>query len=497
MSLCINPTCQQATNRVDQGQNLFCTGCGSNLIVNDSYRVIRLLGSGGFGTTYLVNDAGTNKVLKVLHNTNPKAVELFEQEARVLKKLDHAGIPSVEADSPFMYIPNGGQLMHCLVMEFIEGEDLESYMQKRNFQPLAEKAAIRWLRELVEILDVVHGANYFHRDIKPPNIMIRNSGKLALIDFGTAREETQTYMQKQMGQGVTGIVSAGYTPHEQANGQAEPRSDFFSLGRTFVFLLTGKSPSVYPDSLKRGLQWQTDAQGYAKPLRDLIDELMRPDVNERSQNTHVILKKLDQLEADLYSSYSSNENETDQLSNKYGNVLSTIVVNPLDLIKRKHSSKQASLDGLSAIPPEVLGWNWGAFLLTVLWSIRNRVWFGIFYGIFHVVYWAISYDVGSFSSWGYSLWFEMILTLIFPITTFIYDFIYFLYYGLSSVSIISLIFLFLLMIWFGLKGNKWAWKNRSKSSIESFNNSQRIWCISGWILFLVLVAFNYFYYFYP
>lgn len=296
MSLCINPNCQQAQQEIDQGLNLFCSGCGSPLIIHNSYRIERRLGAGGFGVTYLVSDAGTSKVLKILHNTEPKAIALFEQEARVLQRLNHVGIPKVEADSPFLYHPNGDKPLHCLVMELIEGEDLEGYMKKRNYQPISEKAAIRWLRELVEILDVVHGENYFHRDIKPPNIMIRNSGKLALIDFGTAREETQTYFQKQKGQGITGIVSVGYTPHEQANGQAQPRSDFFALGRTFVFLLTGKSPEDFTDSIKHGLKWQHEAQGYSQQFRDFLDELMRHDVGDRPKNTKEIIRELPSLE---------------------------------------------------------------------------------------------------------------------------------------------------------------------------------------------------------
>ena len=253
MSLCINPHCEKQNKQEDQGLNLFCTGCGSSLLINDLYRVIKPLGDGGFGITYLVEDCGTPKVLKILHNTDPKAIALFDQEARVLQGLNHPGIPSVEVDGRFDYFPRGSQEpLRCLVMEYIEGETLEDYLAKRDYRPISEQAAVRWLRELMEILALVHRANYFHRDIKPANIMLRLSGQIALIDFGTAREETQTYLQKVQGKGVTGIVSVGYTPHEQAHGQAEYRSDFFSVGRTFVFLLTGKHPHQFQESIKKG-----------------------------------------------------------------------------------------------------------------------------------------------------------------------------------------------------------------------------------------------------
>ncbi|WP_354635962.1 serine/threonine-protein kinase [Planktothricoides raciborskii] len=311
MSLCINPHCQKSQKQIDQGQNLFCDSCGSSLLISDIYRVISKLGHGGCGITYLIDDAGEQYVLKVLHNLDPKAVELFNQEAEVLKKLDHPGIPKVDSSSPFIYrlnnrINSNHPPLNCLIMEYIQGENLYIYLQRRKFEPISEKAALRWLRQLVEILDLVHGANYFHRDIKPANIMLRNNGQLALIDFGTAREETQTYVQKQQGKQVTGIVSSGYTPYEQQDGQAETRSDFFALGRTFVFLLTGQEPANFPASISQGLQWQKSAQGYAQPLRDFIDELMRPDVEARPANTTIILQRLAQLEQELYATKTPN-----------------------------------------------------------------------------------------------------------------------------------------------------------------------------------------------
>jgi serine/threonine protein kinase len=125
-------------------------------------------------------------------------------------------------------------------MEYIQGENLYDYLQRRQFEPISEPAALRWLRQLVEILDLVHGANYFHRDIKPPNIMLRQNGQLALIDFGTAREETETYFQKQQGKQVTGIAwvftffgVAGYLVSLSwcfASGVCHPLDYIFSIG---------------------------------------------------------------------------------------------------------------------------------------------------------------------------------------------------------------------------------------------------------------------------
>ncbi|MGL4501689.1 MAG: hypothetical protein ACRCU2_21650, partial [Planktothrix sp.] len=103
----------------------------------------------------------------------------------------------------------------------------------------------------------------------------------------------------------TSINSVGYTPYEQQQGRAEPRSDFFALGRTFVFLLTGKTPREFEYSITKGLQWQDSASGYAKPLRDFLDELMQIDVTKRPANTAVILSSIQKLEKQLQPQYYS------------------------------------------------------------------------------------------------------------------------------------------------------------------------------------------------
>ena len=144
-------------------------------------------------------------------------------------------------------------------MEFINGSNLMDWMKSRRHRPINQTKAVNWLIQLSEILDQVHQQNYFHRDIKPHNIMRKPNGQLVLIDFGTVREVSDTYLLKVVGEGpnVTGIVSPGYTAPEQTNGKAVPQSDFFSLGRTFVYLLTGKPPTTFPENSRSGrLEWQ-------------------------------------------------------------------------------------------------------------------------------------------------------------------------------------------------------------------------------------------------
>ena len=302
MSLCINSNCPKPQN---PDNILFCQACGSEVLLQQRYRVQCQLGRGGFGVTYEINEVRTNqaKVLKVLINNDPKAVELFKQEADVLSQLHHSGIPHVELDAYFEYYPyNSQNPIHCLVMEKVVGEDLEKYMRKRGLRPISQTTAIEWLKDLITILEQVHNKDFFHRDIKPPNIMLRSkSAELVLIDFGTVRKVTSTVFKQQGG--VTGIISAGYTSSEQINNNAVPQSDFFALGRTFVYLLTGKEPldPIMYDSYNETLNWRNHAPQISSMLADLLDDMMQRLYKYRPQNSHEILQRIAAIEKALQS----------------------------------------------------------------------------------------------------------------------------------------------------------------------------------------------------
>jgi serine/threonine protein kinase len=299
MSYCINPKCPQPNDSTNIN-NRICRNCGSELLLQGRYQVMRLLSdNSGFGKVYEAYKGATPKILKVLkqkHNTSARVIELFQQEAAVLSQLNHPGIPKVEPDGYFQFFPrNCDEPVHCIIMEKIDGLNLTQWMKQQGNHPISEKQALNWLKQLAEILDLVHQKNYFHRDIKPENIMLRSNGQLVLIDFGTARELTYTYLAEVGGAGsVTKISSAGYTPPEQEKGHAVPQSDFYALGRTFVYLLTGKQATdktIY-EPLTDQCNWRNYAPHISLKLANFIDKLMAPTAAARHKNTQEILEEL-------------------------------------------------------------------------------------------------------------------------------------------------------------------------------------------------------------
>jgi serine/threonine-protein kinase len=235
-------TCTHAGNPSD---SIFCIHCGQPLVEQEqyigSYQILRTLGRGGMGTTYLVWDK-TKKIkgaplLLVLKEMNAsmariaKARELFEREARILKSLTHPGIPKyydffVENDRKY------------LVMELIHGHNLEQMVYQRG--PLTPERAIEWTIQVCDILNYLHNLKppLVHRDVKPANLILRNlDSRLMLLDFGAVKE-LGTSLETRIG-------VEGYSAPEQYRGKPCPQSDVYGVGATIIFLITGKAPMQY------------------------------------------------------------------------------------------------------------------------------------------------------------------------------------------------------------------------------------------------------------
>ncbi len=290
-----------------------CRNCGENLLVKNRYRVVRLLGRGGFAKTFELDEQGTKKVLKVLDlsrfshlKRKEIVVDLFQREAEVMSNLNHHGIPKVEPDGYFtIEYKNCEYPLYCLIMEKIDGLNLQQWLMSQNNQPITLAQAYTWLKQLVEILEQVHQKNYFHRDIKPANIMLRPDGQLVLIDFGAVKDLAETFLQQEDTlAGDTLIGSRGYAPSEQVMGKAKMQSDFFALGRTFVHLLTGIHPVDLEDQGTGKFVWRDKVRQISQSnfdlisvlrwqkLCDLLDNMMEESCKNRPRNTQIILQRL-------------------------------------------------------------------------------------------------------------------------------------------------------------------------------------------------------------
>jgi ABC-type branched-subunit amino acid transport system substrate-binding protein len=323
MRYCLNPQCK---NRQNDDTFDVCQTCSNSLVINNRYILefpLRELGehfSPNF-EIFAVQDLDApdlSKVLKSCITDLQNYQKLFEQEAELLIQLKHPGIPKSRVGEYFHAKLNNGKKLTCLVMERIPGENLEDWLISNG--KIAQDVAIDWLRQILDILGFVHKRDFFHRDIKPANIIRKpngKDGKLVLIDFGTAREVTQTVVS---GENVSVVLSIGYTAPEQLDGRAVPQSDFFALGRTFVHLVTGKHPNRLFN--KGRLLWRDKAPQITPDLADLIDRLMHPDWRQRMQNTSEIQTQLDQINRNTTILPTTGNPNTNQ------SISSTTVVDP-------------------------------------------------------------------------------------------------------------------------------------------------------------------------
>jgi len=206
------------------------------------YQVLRPLGAGGMGTLFLARDLRFEHRLVALKenlNRSPAAQAQFRLEAEVLATLRHAHLPAV---TDHFVTPDGRQF---LVMDYVEGEDLEALVRSRGPQP--ERQVLAWGLQVLDALEYLHGQKppIIHRDVKPANIRITPEGKAVLVDFGIAKYMVTGHYTATA---AARVGSPGYAPLEQYTGMGstDRRTDLYSLGATLYFALTGRTPPEAP-----------------------------------------------------------------------------------------------------------------------------------------------------------------------------------------------------------------------------------------------------------
>ncbi|BAY47508.1 pentapeptide repeat-containing serine/threonine kinase [Scytonema sp. HK-05] len=303
MSYCINATCPNPENSAYSQR---CQSCGSQLLLRDRYRVIKPLGQGGFGATFLAQDQALpgepSCVIKQLRpsGTAPQVLqmgrELLEREAVTLDRIgNHPQIPRL-----LDYFEDGEQLY--LVQEYIHGPTLQQEIKRKGV--FSEARVNQFLSELLPLLQYIHERKVIHRDIKPTNIIRRaQDGTLVLIDFGAVKNQvSQTLANPTEQTALTAyaIGTPGFAPPEQMAMRPVFASDIYAVGVTCIYLLSGKPPKDLDYNQITGeMLWERLVQT-SNHLTVVLRKMLEISVRNRYQSAQEVLTAL-QLEPYLDS----------------------------------------------------------------------------------------------------------------------------------------------------------------------------------------------------
>ncbi|AFY42540.1 serine/threonine-protein kinase [Nostoc sp. PCC 7107] len=360
-------------------------------ILHHRYQIQRQLGNNGIRQTWLAKDLQAAdgeeslvvvKLLAFGGTVQWDDLKLFEREAQVLKQLKHPRIPQYID----YFCIDDRTLWFGLVQQYIPGESLKEKLivGKRCTEKHARKIATEVLKILIYLHELNPGV--LHRDIKPSNLIWGEDNQIYLVDFGAVQDRAAK-------EGVTFTVvgTYGYAPMEQFGGRAVPASDLYALGASLIHLLTGVPPGDLPQQDLR-LQFADRVNASSSFVR-WLQKMTEPAPEQRFSNARQALETLK----------------------------SNLAVKPVS--HKIINNSGCGINSTEPVPEEILGWNWGAFLLPWFWLWTNQVWCGLF---------CFVPQIG---------WFMAIAM--------------------------------------GAKGNEWAWRSRQWRSIEHFKEHQRGWAIAG------------------
>ncbi|WP_017304036.1 serine/threonine-protein kinase [Spirulina subsalsa] len=271
--------------------------CGTKQLFRDRYLVLRMLGRGGFGVTFLARDlrlpAKPFCVIKQLcpRVSEAKALETarrrFQREAKTLAALgSHSQIPCL-----LDYFVVGEDFY--LVQEYIRGATLARLVRRQGCQ--SEVIVKRILRETLLLLDYVHQQGVIHRDVKPQNIILAQDRRLVLIDFGAVKQELMQIDNSSKGVTTHFVGTVGFAPPEQFALRPVYASDIYALGVTCLYLLTGKAPLDFKSDRATGeLKWQ-DRIELSRPFARILEKILKPSLAERYQSVQEVLRDLERM----------------------------------------------------------------------------------------------------------------------------------------------------------------------------------------------------------
>ncbi|BAZ10986.1 serine/threonine protein kinase [Calothrix sp. NIES-4071] len=270
-------------------------------ILQNRYRIINILGQGGFGRTYLAEDQRRFNepcaIKELIPNATgttsawEKAQELFQREAEILYQIQHPQIPQFrerfEQDHRLF-----------LVQDYVAGKTYRELLEDRKAigRTFTEEEVLYIIRSLLPVLEHLHSRGIIHRDISPENIIQRQTdNKPVLIDFGVVKE-LATKLQSPNGTlNATSVGKLGYAPGEQMQtGRAYPNSDLYALAVTAIVLLTGKEPAELYDENLTLWNWQRFAKVNPR-FSQVLNRMLHYIPGERYQSARLVEQALDSI----------------------------------------------------------------------------------------------------------------------------------------------------------------------------------------------------------
>lgn len=266
-------------------------------ILQSRYRILSVLGQGGFGRTYLGEDQGRFNELCAIKELMPpqdnpyaleKSKELFQREAQTLYRIQHPQIPKFQAtfeqDQRFF-----------IVQDYVAGKTYRNLLDERKAQGyvFTESEVVQLIKQVLPVLVYLHGNGIVHRDIAPDNIILRDRDKLpVLIDFGVVKELATRIQGPETSHQATTVGKLGYAPTEQMQtGRAYPNSDLYALAVTAVVLLTGREPQELFDENTMTWRWQRYVN-LEPGFGQVLNRMLSYRVGDRYQSANEVLQAL-------------------------------------------------------------------------------------------------------------------------------------------------------------------------------------------------------------
>lgn len=271
--------------------------CGSNLLFRDRYEILRILGRGGFGVTFLAKNAQLpGSPLCVIKQLYPKvnnakswqrACQRFEKEAKILGQLgSHSQIPML-----LDYFEGNGEFY--LVQEYVRGSTLAREVRRTG--PKSEAAVKQFLQELLPVLQYLQQHHVIHRDIKPQNLLrCEEYKRIVLIDFGAVKEELVNACENSINKNASTnfVGTVGFAPPEQLSLSPVYASDIYALGVTCLYLLTGKGPLDFDYDMNTGeICWQKELD-ISNNFARVLGKMVKISLDERFKTADQVIAAL-------------------------------------------------------------------------------------------------------------------------------------------------------------------------------------------------------------